>query len=104
MKAGLSNEEQRILTNAITQAHEQSWGIAIGLLFGLGLLVATNVLVLKGGETVGPHLGLLAAYFPGYSVTFLGSLVGFVYTFVIGYGVGRVIVTIYNRLSAKMRG
>jgi hypothetical protein len=47
--------------------------------------------------------GLLALYFPGYSVTFLGSLIGFVYAFVLGYGVGRVIATVYNRMTATMR-
>jgi hypothetical protein len=28
----------------------------------------------------------------------MGSLVGFVYTFVIGYGLGRVVGTVYNKL------
>jgi hypothetical protein len=77
--------------------------IAIGLLLGLGLLVATNVLVVKGGETVGPHLSLLRLYFPGYSVTFVGSVIGFVYAFVVGYGIGRAIAPVYNRLTASMR-
>ena len=103
MKEPLTAEEQRILSAVESGAHEQSWGIAVGLLLGLGLLIATNFLVLKGGERVGPHLGLLSVYFPGYSVTFVGSLVGFVYLFVIGYGIGRSIVTIYNRLSVKLR-
>ena len=96
-------ENRRILSTVIAEAHEQSWGIAFGLLLGLGLLVATNFLVLKGGERVGPHLSLLSVYLPGYSVTFVGSLVGFIYMFVIGYGIGRTIVTIYNRLAARVR-
>jgi hypothetical protein len=104
MTERLTEEERRLVSTVATSAHEQSWGIAIGLLLGLGLLVATNLLILKGGERVGPHLGLLSAYFPGYSVTVLGSLVGFVYMFVIGYGVGRTVVTIYNRLSTTLRG
>lgn len=104
MNDSLSREEQRIVTTVITQAHEQSWGIAVGLLLGLGLLTATVVLVLKGGDPVGPHLSLLGAYLPGYSVTFVGSLVGFVYMFVIGYGIGRSVVTLYNRLAARARG
>jgi len=104
MNDSLSREEQRIVTTVITQAHEQSWGIAVGLLLGLGLLIATVVLVLKGGDQVGPHLSLLGAYLPGYSVTFVGSLVGFVYMFVIGYGIGRSVVTLYNRLAARARG
>ena len=56
------------------------------------------MLVLKGGENVGQHLSLLAIYFPGYRVTFLGSIVGFIYGFVGGYALGRVIGGIYNRL------
>jgi len=31
-------------------------------------------------------------------VSFAGSLVVFVYLFVIGYGVGRIIGSVYNRL------
>jgi hypothetical protein len=103
MTERLTEEEQRLLSEVESGAHEQSWGVAVGLLLGLGLLIATNILVLKGGERVGPHLGLLRAYFPGYSVSFVGSLVGFVYLFVIGYGIGRSVVTIYNRLSVKLR-
>ena len=38
-------------------------------------------------------------YFPGYRVTFAGSLIGFVYAFVLGYAVGRTVVTLYYRLS-----
>ena len=102
MSERLTAEERRILSTVVADAHEQSWGIATGLLLGLGLLIATNVLVLKGGDQVGPHLSLLSVYLPGYSVTFVGSLIGFVYLFVIGYGIGRTVVTIYNRLAAMM--
>ena len=79
----------------------RAWGIAFGLLFGLGLFIATNVLVLKGGPEVGPHLSLLGVYLPGYRVTFLGSLIGFVYMFVIGYAIGRLIGTVYNRMIGE---
>jgi hypothetical protein len=103
MSERLTLEEQQVLKKTILQANEQGWGIAAGLMLGVGLLFATNFLVLKGGERVGWHLGMLRVYLPGYSVTFLGSLVGFVYAFVIGYGIGRTVVTIYNRLTASMR-
>jgi len=86
------------LERAIRRLNARAWGITVGLLLGLGLFIATNVLVLKGGPFVGQHLGLLRAYFPGYSVTFAGSLIGFVYAFVIGYGLGRVVGGVYNRL------
>ena len=51
-------------------------GIAVGLLFGLGLFLTTIFLVLKGGPVVGPHLGLLGQFLPGYAVTVAGSFVG----------------------------
>jgi len=91
-------EDNRELHRAIQRLNERAWGIAVGLLLGLGLFVATNVLVLKGGLMVGMHLSLLNRYFPGYSVTFVGSLIGFVYCFVLGYIIGRTIGWIYNRL------
>ena len=68
---------------------------------GFMLFAATNILVLKGGDHPGPHLGLLSVYFPGYRVTFLGSIIGFVYAFVMCYALGRLIVTIYNRLISE---
>jgi hypothetical protein len=63
---------------------------------GLGVFIATNWLVLKGGERVGPHLSLLGQYFIGYRVSFLGSLLGFFYAFVIGYVVGYMVGRVYN--------
>ena len=89
------------LRRAVARLNARAWGIAMGLLAGGGLFVATNILVLRGGREVGPHLSLLSIYFPGYRVTFLGSLVGFVYAFVIGYGVGRLVGGVYNKLVAR---
>jgi len=79
------------LQGAANRVNARAWGIALGLALGLGLFVATNVLVLKGGDDVGRHLGRLVHVMPGYTVSFVGSLVGFVYAFVVGYGLGRLI-------------
>ena len=91
-------ENDESLNAAILRLNERAWGIAAGLLLGGGLFVATNILVLKGGPNVGKHLRLLAVFFPGYSVTFVGSIIGFIYAFVLGYAVGRLIGGVYNRL------
>lgn len=91
-------DEARALRTALAQLNARAWGIAIGLLLGGGLFLATIILVAKGGPDVGKHLILLRAYFPGYSVSILGSFIGFVYGFVLGYAIGRVIGTVYNRL------
>lgn len=85
--------------NTLLRLNARAWGIAVGLLFGLAIFLATVLLVVKGGPTVGPHLALLGQYLPGYRVTWAGSFVGFVYLFVIGYAVGRIIGWVYNSLA-----
>ena len=78
-------------------------GLALGVIFGLGIFVATNWLVIKGGNRVGPHLILLSQYFIGYRVTFLGSLIGAVYGFALGTICGALIGWIYNKIAAFRR-
>ena len=87
-----------MLFRSVLRLNGRAWGIAFGMLAGLGIFIATNILVLKGGPNMGQHLRLLRVFFPGYSVTFFGSLIGFVYSFFFGYAIGRLIGTVYNRL------
>jgi len=94
---------ERELRAAVLRLNARAWGIAGGLILGLGLFLATNFLVVKGGPVVGPHLGLLGVYLPGYRVTFVGSLVGFAYMFVIGYVLGRTVGAVYNTLVDHRR-
>lgn len=89
------------VAHVFVRLNARAWGIAFGLLAGFGLLVATWVLVLKGGPDVGAHLGLLRNFFPGYSVSFGGGLVGFVYGFVSGYVFGRIVGAVYNRVVPR---
>jgi hypothetical protein len=98
MRANVMDQQELQIRRTIQRLNARAWGISVGLVLAVGLFVATNVLVLRGGPDVGAHLGLLGVYFPGYQVTFLGSLVGFVYAFVLGYGLGRLIGAVYNRL------
>jgi hypothetical protein len=74
-------------------------GVAWGLVAGLGLFLATNWLVLKGGRVVGPHLSLLRQFFVGYEVTFIGSLIGFAWAFLCGFVAGYLVSIVYNRVS-----
>ncbi len=93
----LKREEVQEIRKTLVRFSEQGWGLALGAVTAVGLFVATIVLVARGGHDVGQHLGLLSVYLPGYSVSYVGSVVGFVYAFVLGYGAGRTIATIYNR-------
>jgi hypothetical protein len=71
-------------------------GFVAGLFLGSIIFAATSWLLLKGGDRVGPHLSLLGQFFIGYEVTFIGSLIGFIYGFGTGFIGGYVIATIYN--------
>jgi hypothetical protein len=87
--------EQMILTRLV-RLNAKIHGIVTGLVAGLGLFIATNWLVLKGGKEVGKHLALLGQFFVGYRVTFLGSFIGFAYAFACGFAVGYSLAWIYN--------
>jgi hypothetical protein len=89
---------QKDLEQALLRLNARAWGVAFGLLLGGALFLATNVLVIRGGPNAGQHLRLIRVFFPGYTVSFFGSLVGFVYAFVLGYALGRLIGSVYNRL------
>ena len=91
---------EKKLLSGILWLNAKVLGLALGLLFGLGLFIATNWLVIKGGQPVGPHLQLLSQYFIGYRVSFLGSLIGFAYGFAMGTLSGALIGWIYNKIVA----
>jgi hypothetical protein len=71
-------------------------GSAVGAVAGLLVWLATVVLLLRGGDVVGPRLALLAQYFPGYTVSWVGSLVGLAYASVIGFLAGWYFALIRN--------
>ncbi len=92
------DQQEQALSDAILRLNARAWGWAFGLLAGGGLFLATAFLVIKGGPDPGAHLQLLSVFLPGYTVTWLGAFIGFIYMFVIGYGIGRLIGKVYNVL------
>ncbi len=94
--------EELVLTR-ILHLNAKLQGVVTGIVAGLAIFAATNWLILKGGHVgpegsliVGPHLSLLSQFFIGYRVTFVGSLIGFAYAFVLGFVGGYFIAIIYN--------
>ena len=79
---------QGALTEVFLKIDRVAMGLSVGVAAGALLFLATLGLVLKGGTIVGPTLGLLGQYFPGYTVTAAGSLLGLLYGFVSGFVVG----------------
>ncbi|NOT47189.1 MAG: hypothetical protein HOP17_05500 [Acidobacteria bacterium] len=88
--------EEEIIRTAVVRLNGHILGFVLGAICSLAIFAATNWLVLKGGEVVGPHMGLLGQFLIGYSVTFVGSLIGAAYLFFFGYVSGLFIAWIYN--------
>src|SRR5262245_44492385 len=106
----INKQEELELLKATFKMNAKVLGIALGLLFGIVIFVATNWLIFKGGSPnesgqvlIGPHLALLGQYFIGYRVSFFGSLVGFAYAFVVGSLPGWLLAVFYTGFAGFRR-
>ena len=97
-----SNIEEIIVTRLL-RLDAVIQGAVSGIVAGLGVFLATNWLVVRGGHVgadgeivVGPHLLLLSQFFIGYTVSFVGSLIGFAYAALCGFVVGYCVASMYN--------
>jgi hypothetical protein len=93
--------EEQLLRGAIARLRASVMAVVFGLTGGTGLFVATVWLLIRGGENVGPHLSLISNYFPGYTVTWLGSLIGFAYGAISGAIIGWSVAALYNRIATR---
>jgi len=87
-----------VLRAAFARLDPVALGLAVGIVCGFGLFLATAVLLLKGGDIVGPRLALLGHYLIGYRVTWAGALVGLVEATIFGYVIGCVCAWLHNTL------
>jgi hypothetical protein len=92
--------ERLLVARTIARLRAGIVAIVTGMVGGFALFAATLWLVIKGGPTVGQHLGLLRAYYPGYEVTWMGSLIGFAYGAVTGAALGWCVAWLYNSLAS----
>jgi len=90
---------QQLVLTRLLRLNAKVHGLVAGIVSGLTIFIATNWLVLKGGDVVGPHLSLLGQFFIGYRVTFVGSLIGFAYAFIAGCLVGYGVTQMYNWIA-----
>jgi hypothetical protein len=73
--------------------------LSAGILWGAAVFVITMATLLRGGA--GQHVGLLAAVYPGYTVTYLGSIIGLVYGFVSAAALGWLLAWLYNKMGKQ---
>jgi protoporphyrinogen oxidase len=79
-----------LIAIAFARLDEVSLGVAVGLVAGLGMFLASAVLLLKGGTVVGPNLSLLGHFFIGYEVSWTGAFIGLIEAAIGGFILGYV--------------
>ncbi|HUP20818.1 MAG TPA: hypothetical protein VM778_12830 [Gemmatimonadota bacterium] len=99
-----SPTETILIERAIARLRAGAMAIVFALLGGGGLFVATAWLLVRGGPNVGENLALLRHYFPGYSVTWVGAVVGLAWGMVVGGLAGGSLALVYNRVARRPRG
>lgn len=97
-RAGDAPDEVELVEAAVARMRAGVMATVFALVGGVGLCLATVWLLVLDGANVGQHLGLLRHYFPGYSVTWPGALVGLAYGMLTGGIVGWSLARLYNAL------
>ncbi len=72
---------ERLLITTFSRMDKLGFATAVGLVPALIVFLATIILVLKGGDVIGPNMQLLSEYFQGYTVTIKGAFIGMVHSF-----------------------
>ena len=96
---GTSAQNRAVLSAVFAKMDVLAMATASGVIFALGLFLATAILLLQDvpeGFPIGPHLNALQDYLPGYSVSWIGSIAGLLNGFVIGAIVGFFIALFWN--------
>jgi hypothetical protein len=93
-----------LLRTAFARYDQVALGAALGTVGGLGLFLATAVLLVRGGEPLGPNLSMLAQYLLGFEVSWGGALLGLVEAGALGFAVGWLLASSLNALiDAELR-
>ncbi len=97
-----SNEEWQAIGQAIARLRASVMAVTFGIAGAVTLFAATAWLIIQGpaesAEHVGPTLGLLSNYFPGYSVSWAGAVIGLFYGALAGAAAGFFLAMVYNRI------
>jgi hypothetical protein len=84
------------LVRVFPKLDKAALGAAIGTVSGVIIFVTTVLLVIRDGPLMGQNLQLLGQYFPGYTVSVLGSILGLGYGFVAGFLSGWLFALLRN--------
>jgi hypothetical protein len=98
-QTGIEAELAETMQMAIAPVHKAALGVATGLVAGLLVAAATAFTVVVQPQPE-PRLDLLANYFFGYTVSWPGVLVGFLWAFGVGFVAGWFLGFVRNFITA----
>jgi hypothetical protein len=84
------------MTHVFPRLDPPAFGFSVGAVGGLALFVMTLALVFGGGESIGSYFGLLGQFFIGYEVTPVGSFIGLIWGFAVGFVGGYALAFLRN--------
>lgn len=76
------------------ELRKRNLGFALGLLWGLAVMLSTWWLMFMGQP--GTTISKLSAFYIGYTFSFVGGIVGFIWGFIDGFICGVLIAWFYN--------
>ena len=97
--------EDSVIEIAFAKIDPIALGIAVGVVTGLGIFMASAVLLVRGGAAPGPTLSLLGNYLFGFEVSWGGAIIGLLEGGLLGFAVGCVAAGLRNwilKLYAKI--
>lgn len=97
----MAERVNEMFARAFMKLDPLAFGLAIGVISGVLLSLITLFVVVNNLNPVMRYMLLLGQYFPGYTVTTLGSILGLFYGFLIGFLGGWGFSTLRN-LSVKI--
>ena len=91
---------EALLRSTFARFDPVALGAALGVVGGVGLFLATVILLLQPGQPVGPTLSLLGNYLLGFEASWGGALLGLVEAGAGGFAIGYVVARAINLLVA----
>ena len=82
------------------ELRKRALGISLGLVWGLAILFSTWWLLLVGAK--GDVFTKISSFYIGYSFSWGGSFIGFLWSFIYGFIAGFLIAWIYNLVNKSI--
>jgi len=76
------------------ELRKRAFGLAVGLFWGLAILLGTWWILIIGAK--GGLFSKISVFYIGYSVSWLGGVIGFLWSFVYGFIAGTLIAWFYD--------